>query len=276
MKTIIATTDYSPTATNAVYYAAQLANVLGCRLVLFNAYRLSVHASNDILMTPERMDNMTRENNEQLETLGAALSEQFNIPVDYFSKLSSDTVEDLVAYTTAHPTEIVVMGMDSDIPEYKVFGNTTTATIRRLKFPVLVVPNEYNYKGIKKIVYACESKYLNEDNELGLLKEFTKKYDAELQVLHIETNAKDVTADEKHAPLISTMDKVLEGVKHSYNFVHNGNIRDGIAEGIKAFDADLLVMVPHEAGFLELLLKGSITRQVTLKTRVPVLVAPNP
>ncbi|WP_432327069.1 universal stress protein [Mucilaginibacter sp. P25] len=49
MKTIIAATDYSPAAENAVTYAAALAKHFNYRLLLFNAFSLSLHESNTLL-----------------------------------------------------------------------------------------------------------------------------------------------------------------------------------------------------------------------------------
>ncbi|MFT4152742.1 universal stress protein [Parafilimonas sp.] len=46
MKTIIAATDYSKEADNAVNYAAALAKYTGSTLVLFNAFEYSIHVSN--------------------------------------------------------------------------------------------------------------------------------------------------------------------------------------------------------------------------------------
>lgn len=46
MLTILVTTDFSPVAENAVAYAASLAKQFNAKIILFNAFKLSVHASN--------------------------------------------------------------------------------------------------------------------------------------------------------------------------------------------------------------------------------------
>lgn len=48
MKTIIAATDFSDSAANAVQFAAAIAAQTHSRLVLFNAFQLSVHATDFI------------------------------------------------------------------------------------------------------------------------------------------------------------------------------------------------------------------------------------
>ena len=270
MKTIIVATDYSSTAENAVHYAANLAQVFQAELVLFNVFHPSIHVSNS-LVSPEVIDHLLENNATRLQDLAHDTARQYRINVSAVSK-AVDTVEALEDYTTAHPVDLVVMGMDSDLMEYKWFGNTTTAAIKRLRAPLLVVPNDISFDGIKKILYACEYTYLSEDNHLDLLKEITRKFAAELQILHVETKAHDPVVVDQH---ITAMDAIIEDVDHTYRFIGHSTVEQGIIDGVETWGADLLVMVPHRPGFWELLINGSATREVTLRTRVPLLVLPN-
>jgi len=272
MKTIIVATDYSATASNALRFAAKLAQVFNANLVLFNVYHFNVHVSNS-LAKPEVRDHIIKDNENRLKRLAEETALLYQLNVSWDIK-TADTVEELKNYTTSHQPDLVVMGMDSNIQEYKLFGNTTTAAIRRLKCPVLVVPNDVEYKGINRVLYACEYKFLCEDNHLDLLKEITRKFTAELQVFHVETKADKrvpVTADIQ----ISTIDKLMENIDHTYSFVDNPSIADGIIQGVEAWKADLLVMVPHKTGLWESIFKSSTTREMTLRGRVPLLILPN-
>lgn len=270
MKTIVAATDYSATASNAVQFAANLARVFKANLVLFNVYHLSVHVSNS-LVTPAEIDHLFGNNEIRLMALAKETARQYEINVSGVSK-SGDTVGALMDYATTHQPDLIVVGMDSNLAEYKLFGNTTTTAIRHLETPVLVIPNDVPFKGIGKILYACEYSCLSEDNHLDLLKEITRKFEAALQIFHVETKKQiPVAVDDQ----ISAIDSIMEDVDHTYNFVENASIIDGITHEAEAWQADLLVMVPHKAGFWELLSKGSATRKMTLITRIPLLLLPN-
>jgi nucleotide-binding universal stress UspA family protein len=266
MKKIIAAIDYSTTAGNALQFAANLAREFKADLVLFNVYHMSVHAGNS-LVTPKQVDDLITSNEDRLEQLANETAREYQINVDCFVD-TGDTVKELEDYTITHTADLIVMGMDSNLAAYKVFGNTTTAAIRRLNVPLLVIPNDVSFKGIKKILYACEYAYLSEDNHLDLLKEIVKKFEAKLQIFHVETKERLlVTVDDE----IGVMNTILGDLDHTFNSVKSSNVRDGIIQGIEEWEADLLVMVPHRAGFWELLSKGSATRDMTLRTRVPLL-----
>jgi nucleotide-binding universal stress UspA family protein len=273
MQTIIIATDYSAAATNALQYAASLASVVKADLILFNSYHLNPHAANG-LVTSTGMEQMISNNNTHLQELADETAKKYGLNVGWASK-SNDTVEELVKYATDQNVDLVVMGIESNLIEYELFGNTTTAVIKHLRCPVLVVPNDVPFKGIEKILYAYEHTCLDQDNHLDVMKEIARKFSAQLQVFHVDTKAKAGAAVAVDDSVTSTVDGLLEDVDHTYNFVGYPKIGEGIARGVEDFEADLLVMVPHKTGFLESLLKGSNTRSMTLKTRVPLLVLPN-
>jgi len=270
MKTILVATDYSATADNAMQFAASLAKVFQAELILFNTFQPSYQVSN-ALVSPEGVDTLVRNNKDRIKTLAKETGKRYQIEVQGITR-SMDTIENLEDYTTWHKADLVVMGMDSNLTEYKIFGNTTTAVIRRLKTPTLVVPNGIQFKGIRKILYACEPAFVGRNNHLDLLDEITRQFAAELQLLHVETKEVDTVTVENN---IHAMHVVVKKTNHTHNVIRNASVGDGIMQGVKEWQADLLVMVPHRPGFWERLLNGSTTREVTLKTRVPLLILPN-
>lgn len=270
MKTILVATDYSAPANNAVEYAAQLARESGAELILFHVYKLSVHASNSLVSTSANIDNLIRQSESRLAETAAETATRFGITVRW-ELGKDDTIESLKTYTASDPVDLVVMGIESNLPEYRLFGNTTTAAVRLMKFPLLVVPNDIQFHGINRIMYACEASYVKEAGSLDVLKDFAKTFHAPLDVFHVITHHPEQIRNEQLEELIGDM---LHDVDHHYRYVHNSAVKEGIEEGLQQQPADLLVMIHHRLGFFESLVKGSHTSHVTLTTRVPLLVLP--
>lgn len=269
MKKILVATDHSAPAVNAVEYAAQIAKITGAELILFSVYKMSIHASNSLAST-STIEVMVKQNEEKLEELSKELADRHQIKVSWELR-KTDTIESLKTYMESHIVDLVVMGIESNLTEYKLFGNTTTAAIHLMLFPLLVIPNDIKFEGIGKIMYACESSYLREGCELTVLKDFVKAFNSELEVFHVLTHDEEKEKEEMER----VMEKILYDVEHRYRYVSNPRIGEGIQQGLEQFPADLLVMIPHRLGFFETLLKGSQTNQMTVKTRVPLLVIPN-
>jgi len=272
MKTILVATDYSVTATNALHYGASLARAFDAELILFNVYNLSAHVRN-ALIGPEAIDHIIKNNEDRLNEVATETAKRYQIKVKPVVR-TTDTVEEMGVYLDANPVDLVVMGMDRNLPENQLLGNTTTTAIRRIKYPLLVVPNDISFEGIKRILYACEYTYLSKDNHLSMLKEMARKFNAQLQVLHVEAEIKE-QAEIKFDKQVHVVDAILEDTEHSYNLVENASVGAGILQEVQAWQADLLVMVPHKTHLLESFLKGSDTRKMALRTRVPLLVLPN-
>jgi len=272
MKTILVATDYSTTATNALEYGASLARIFEAELVLFNVYNLSAHVRN-ALISPDAIDHIIKNNEGRLRDVANDIAERYQIRVKPVVK-TANTVEVMGIYLNTEPVDLVVMGMDRNLPEYQLFGNTTTAAIRTIKYPLLVIPNDVSFGGIKKILYACEHTYLSKENHLSLLKEMAQKFDAQLQVLHVEAEIKE-QAEIKFDNQVHVVDAILQDTKHSHSLVENASVGAGILQEVETWQADLLVMVPHKTHLLEAFLKGSDTRKMALRTHVPLLVLPN-
>jgi nucleotide-binding universal stress UspA family protein len=113
MKTILVATDYSATADNAVQFAANLARVFKAGLILFNTFNPS-----NALASPETKDQLIRNNKERLNTLAKETAKRYQIEVHGVARtMTMDTVENLDDYTTWHKSDLVVMGMDSNLRE---------------------------------------------------------------------------------------------------------------------------------------------------------------
>jgi nucleotide-binding universal stress UspA family protein len=270
MKTILVAIDYSAPASNALDYAALMAKETGAQLVLLNVYKLSIHASNSLASNND-VQQLMKKSEDRLIEFALAAEDKYQISVGY-ELGKNDTVESLKKYVSEHKVDLVVMGIQSDLIEYKWFGNTTTDAIQLMKFPLLVVPNDVPYMGISRILYACAPAFLKQDCQLDVLKQFVREMNAELEVFHVLTNGEGTNEREK---LQDVMGNVLHDLPHTYGYVVNQNVEDGIVEGLHQSPADLLVMVPHKIGFFESLFKGSHTSQMTVRTHVPLLVIPN-
>ena len=181
----------------------------------------------------------------------------------------NETIENLKDYCGSHPVDLVVMGIQSNLTEYKLFGNTTTEAVQLMQFPLLVVPNDIQFTGIHKVIYASDISYLKEHCEMTYLKNLLDAFDASLDILHVQTDGR-----EDHETFERVINEIFGDREHQFRYVSNPRVDDGIAQGLEENPSDLLVMIPHKRGFIESIFKGSRTNQMTVRTRIPLLVIP--
>lgn len=271
MKTLIVATDFSTEANNALKYAAALAQHIRARIILFNSYQLP-EQTDPTEISKEEIDRQLQSNQEYLEDVAFKVSQQYNIPVDSWSNLTyvAEGLDELVQRSNA---ALVVMGMWKNAQEDSLFGNTTTFVISQASYPVLVVPDRLSFRRIGKILFSWDPGSRIDPSRLKLLKDFATGFDAQVQVFHVKQElelAGSSSGQEKMA-----LEEFLQGVQYSFRNMEEEEVLEGIDRGIQEYGADLLVMVPHKPAYGEDFFYESSTREMALRTKVPLLTLPN-
>lgn len=163
------------------------------------------------------------------------------------------------------------MGIENNLTDYKLFGNTTTDAIKLMEFPLLIVPDNAVYVPIKTVTFACDPSFLNPNSNLVQLKDFIRLTGSKLVVLHVMPSE----SVERRKELELKVGRLLSNVDHSYRYVIYPRVGDGLEMGLAAYPAELFVMIPHKLGFFEAFFKGSHTSYMAVRTKLPLLVIPN-
>jgi nucleotide-binding universal stress UspA family protein len=182
--------------------------------------------------------------------------------------------EDLVEKTGAN---LIVMGMRKYTGEgYPVSGITSDIIIKNTKVPVLVVPEQVAMKLPERVLYACDYQALPKEEHLNVLKDMAKAFGSELQVFHVYQNeALKETEQELKKSILDEIESAMSSVDHTYRDMRAKDFVEGLKTGIRDFNADILVMSPHKYGFWTSLIHKSKTREMVLKSEIPLLCIPS-
>ena len=127
MQTILAPTDFSDNAKNAVVYAAQLAKKLNASVVLLHAYMLPTPVS-EVPYVMVNAEEMQKENERLAGETVEKLRATYGITATSIVRLGFPS-EEIEAVIEDQPVDIIVMGMKGKGALEKMMGSTTTATI---------------------------------------------------------------------------------------------------------------------------------------------------
>lgn len=274
MKTIIVATDFSPRATNALRYAVNAASQVGYSLVLFNLYNPSIHALN-ARASSATLNELLKNQQDRLSNACSEIKAQDSVAI--VSHLATGNfLEELERCIAQHNADLVVMGMAGKSLDQDLLGNTTTAAINRLKFPVLAIPEGAVFFGIKSILYAADIMRGIQVKVLLKVKEFAKDFGATVEVFHVrETIEKIAEQDQKRwDENLQSLDIEMKEVNHFYKNVLSSKVVDAIKEELATSESDLLIMVPQKYGFWESVIHRSKTRVMTSGMDVPLLSLP--
>jgi nucleotide-binding universal stress UspA family protein len=278
MKTIIVATDYSKAATNALNYGAEVARQTGARIILFNATSIPApitYTSYLPALKPSLEEHIAA-NKTRLTEIASTTKTTYGVEVEAVAG-SSNLFDELSSLVKQYQADVVVMGMRGQSLKRDLLGSNTISAIKKATFPILVVPIDATYKGVNKILYACDFNAQALLNRLTVLKEWATTFDAKIEILHVEKEAViALRGATKEYSAQQEMEEMFKGIEHSYRFMKGYDVVSGIEKEASDFKADLLVMMPDRVNYWDQVLNKSNTQKVVLKTHIPLLALPNP
>ncbi|WP_286927610.1 universal stress protein [Flavobacterium sp. UBA4197] len=271
--TIIAATNFSAIAENAVLYAAGLAKTVGAKLLLFNSFSLPVHSANSHITSDgiqKQIDNTTNKLKRQAETL----AQQFGIETTVFCSYSF-LEEQLVLLLKETNAQLLVMGMAERSLEQTLIGNSTTSAIKNINIPILAVPLKAHFEAARKILFACDTFKEVPLKKLSWLWEATKLIDGEIEVFNVTEKIDSLKASDASALAKNIAESEFQDVRYLYKSVRSNAVIAEIEKEIRNFDADILVMIPQKYGFWDSLIHRSKTGIMASGLNIPLLSLPN-
>ncbi|MCX6290562.1 MAG: universal stress protein [Bacteroidetes bacterium] len=271
MKTIICPTDFSVNATGAAKYAAGLALTLEAELILIHGYESPVMYTEQPLAAIQLADEEVRHSAEKkMSTLKSRLQKEFRNLGIRSLLLEGASYDQLIAVADQHGADLIVMGTTGTTKlERLLMGSTTARVIRKANCPVICVPKDARFEGIKKIIFSTD---LHEDNisSATALASFAKNFDAEIVFLYVDDKHL-IHSDEEILRMTSKIRTRIKYPKISGYISKDPHITKGITYFLKKHPADLLVMFTHRKHFPESLLHPSVTKMMSHQTKIPLL-----
>jgi nucleotide-binding universal stress UspA family protein len=269
MKTLVVASDFTGKSKAALDYAVQAAEDKGLKLVIFYRYEVPPHILN-ARVNADAVSAAIKSKALALEHYCDELRSARGVDA-YPHFATGDFFEALDNCLRQESADIFIMGMPKRSIEVDLLGNTTTEALSRLKVPMLIVPNHVKYKGVKKLLFACDLLSGINQSIYSRVKEIAQEFGAAVEVLHVTKKAYELQyVLEKGHPLTDA----LKGLSYNYKNVTAQNILAAIKAEVAAYGADMLIMVPKKYGFWASLIHSSKTKQMAAESTIPLLAIP--
>ncbi|HTI94832.1 MAG TPA: universal stress protein [Puia sp.] len=269
MKNIIVPVNFSANSNNAALYAADLALAVDADIHLIYVLQLPPTTS-EIPMTDYVFDEMQRNGELSLASLSEEIVKRTRLQVKVTSLMEIGSVEPVLEeYCNRLKPFLVVMGATGNTLETTIAGSTTVKAMRRLPYPLLIVPEQAAFHAIKKVVLACEL----EDIGAGLpvsrsfLSELYQLFGSRFDVITVTGEVQ-----ESEAEAVSAFDSWKESIKDILPDVHilrMESIEEGINNYLNRIHADWLMIFPKKHRFFEF--HSSRSKKIIKDCPVPVM-----
>ena len=268
MKTIIVATDFSTAALNAAEYAADMALAIQANILLLHISEIPIaYLGIPVAATEDEMMKDAKKSLSLLkEQLTGRTGGKLNIKTEidagvFFHKLKA-VCEKIKPYA-------VVMGSQgTTAAERAFFGGHTIYAMKHLEWPLITIPPRAKFSQIKKICLACDFDKVVDSTPIDEIKRLVNDFHAELQVINSGKN-------ESHEPDMvfesGLLQEMLVSLNPQYHFITDENTDESIINFVEKNNIDLLITLPKRHGLLEKIIHKSISKQLVLNSRIPVI-----
>jgi nucleotide-binding universal stress UspA family protein len=279
MRSILIAIDFSENAERALAAAKMIAEKDSTELLILHAYQPYIA---DVNVTPGNV--MPGIGGTDFLTMTTELEEEFKTRLDgYAADLVAEGYNAKAIWALGSVQSAIEEAIDDHVPDMivigrtgtggfldKLIGSSATQIALHSPCPVLVVPPQVEPSRFKKVVYATQFEY-EENNILREVFVLMNHLGADLTLLKINSDSQpDIQSDTQYIAdirshfTISDEQIVIRKAKH---------VLDGIEAYCDEVKADLLIMSTRERSFIEeFLINPSVTRKLIVDTHVPLLV----
>ena len=259
MKNILVPIGSSNNAKNTLQYAIDFATVMEANVFVFRAFSNLAKTGSlinvDGIVAREQIADV-KEVVRQVDTK--------NIDVKIISA-KGGVIDSLKSIDKELGIDLVIIGQKpNDIEESNFLGKTSGSLVKKTKIPVLIIPEGYVFKPIKKILTAIKSGVIKEKSALLPLTQIVEKLLAKMHLLQVKTQGflpEDLEFYSELAVLTS-----------SYNSSENATLFQGVLEHLNTHNPDIICVFRRKRGFFKKLWEQNNVKKADFESRVPLLV----
>lgn len=274
MNSILIPTDFSHASYNTISYGIALAKAIQANsIVIYNAYQpfISEDPAFDTMLLND-ISTYKSISEEGLEKIKQAFETEIPSSLNVVYESDYNTVENGIKDTCEkYSTDLIIMNV-SGTPgglEEIIIGSMAVSLSRHSKIPVLVIPQDAQYTGFKKVLLALDFKKLEQTTPVNEINKILDETGATLNIVHVEPNQADT--DKSFLKEKNILNVLFANHKPEYHFIQGEAVTATINNFADEIQADLIIVIPKKHGFLENIFKGSSTKKLVFHSHIPVL-----
>jgi nucleotide-binding universal stress UspA family protein len=276
MKKILIPTDFSDISKNAVIFAFHMAEKLNVEIELIHVleiYKFAAGTSEaeliSTILPAENIAEMESSAKESFETFMQSIIPLVPSSVKYNINIVTGHLINEMAVRSAMPeTDLIVLGVSCTQDLVTRFTHSTISSILlESQCPVLIIPSCYLYAPFGKVIVPVDF----QETEIKMIEYFLSTFQGfnpQIKIIHV-TRSIDFDVELKMTGMKHLIEERTSYKEISYQLIIHKNIVQGILEQVK--DANLLLMLKENEGFIKSLFESSKTEKITHYLRIPML-----
>ena len=269
----------NPIYREAYIYGIKFARNINAELIILNAFKVEV--GNDI--TEEKYNNLKKDNwfkayneiskfNKYFLEDHARTDTDLRIKFDY-RFVNGIFVDEIRNIAREENVDLIVLPIsdkrDFNKRQLKIIQDNI---FEKNRTSLLVVPFGSVFRPVKNIVFATDLKKLNKYPQyLHDVIHYAELFNSSIHFIHISSREKAESWDNSDTYRL-VMQAIEKNKRHIFKSLHGKDIIETVNQYVNECNADILVVVKHQHYFLDSIFHESLSKEISLYSKVPVLV----
>ncbi len=259
MKTVIIPIDFSETSLNAARYAAQmLSGKTEAHIILFNMYEhdddFDIHGA-------------------YLESLKKELEWNDDKDIECVREKGDDLIDSVERLAYQKSATLIVMGITGKSGwKQALVGSNTLKIAEKDVCPVLIIPADAKFNGIKNIALASDFIDVEATTPAGHISAVLEMFNANLHIVNVDSEIHVALTEEKKVEK-EKMRGLFQKFNPEFYFIGTTDFTETIEQFAADQSIDMIVTVPHYHSFYGKVFGGSNTKKLVYHSTVPVMAA---
>ena len=259
MKNLLVPIGSTVNATNTLQYAIDFAQATQTKIFVAQVYD-STRVAGSLKNMTALLEEETKK--ELLETINKVDKKGVEVTMVSLKGQILDSIE-LIA-KELHIDLIISSAKSVSLDETLYLGKIPGSLVKDTEVPVLIVPSQYRFKSVSKILMAIKSGKLEANSKLepiqSIIGNFKSKLDL-IQIITPKSTEDDVQVNDE-----------LKKLADTFKTTENATIFQGVLEHLYVSEPDMLCVMRRKRGFFSKLWEKDTVKKSYFESRIPLLV----
>ncbi len=259
MHRVIIPVDFSETSLNAARFAAQmLAGKKDTVAILYNNYE----NAGDYDVSVMYQENLKRE----FRARGVEA-------VEYENEMGGDLIENISRLAHTVRATLIVMGITGkSVVRQAMFGSNTLKLVDQNLYPVLIVPPDATFKGIKNVALAADFKDVEATTPAALINGVLDLFKPKLHIVNVSRDHYVSLTEEIEQGKLKYRE-MFSDIETEFYFLTMNDFYQAMDQFVKDHEIDVLLTIPKHQSNAISLFKSTHTKRLAYHSRIPILAA---
>jgi hypothetical protein len=153
-------------------------------------------------------------------------------------------------------------------------GTNTLNVIRNISCPVMIIPPQAKYTGLKRVVFTSDFKDVARTTPFASIKNILDTFKPKLDILNVDSeHFVELTPEFKIER--ENMDDKLGAYNPEFSFLRSYDFLEGISSFVETRSIDAIITVPRKHTLFNQFFVTSTTKKLAYHSTVPIIAVPH-